>query len=77
MTGGGRSGPDVDVEEIAGLAESARPVEGRRARVLPDNKSKKKKERGKHSEGFDEGKKRDRGGGNSWQNWDDWEEDKE
>jgi RNA recognition motif-containing protein len=53
--------------------ESARPVEGRRARVVDTAKQKKKAKGKRRAERFEE--KRSRGGGGTWQKWNDWDED--
>jgi RNA recognition motif-containing protein len=65
LPAGGARTPDL---------ESARPVEGRRARPPVESKKKKAKNAKRRPLGGED--RRERGGGNSWQNWDDIDDEK-
>jgi RNA recognition motif-containing protein len=79
----GPSGPpDFAMEPVPDFGESARPLEGRRARAekvvdrgataeRPGDAKKKKKKKGRSA--ADD--KQRRGGGNSWQNWDELDDE--
>lgn len=63
---------EPDVGTMGGILESARPVEGRRARGVEGKRKKTKTVKKKSERGSS---KRGRGGGGSWQKWEDWDDD--